>query len=156
MAGFKGSYKYTIDHKGRVNIPAKFRRSIPAKFRRSTASTSHDLYVITRGLEGCLFVYPAEEWERVEQKLQNLSFTQKSHRLFGRYLLSNASDVQLDRQGRITIPQNLLELAEIKKDVLIIGVLERIEIWDPEVHQKYLDSAGKSYEEIAEEIYFKE
>ncbi len=148
MTGFKGSYKFTIDHKGRVNIPAKF--------RRSTASTSHDLYVITRGLEGCLFIYPAEEWEKVERKLQNLSFTQKSHRLFGRYLLSNACDVQLDRQGRITIPQNLLDLAQIKKDALIIGVLERIEIWDPEVHEKYLDSAGKTYEEIAEEIYFKE
>ena len=92
MAAFKGSYKYTIDHKGRVNIPAKF--------RRSTASTSHDLYVITRGLEGCLFVYPAEEWERVEEKLRNLSFTQKSHRLFARHLLSNACDAQLDRQGK--------------------------------------------------------
>jgi len=148
MAAFKGSYKYAIDHKGRVNIPAKF--------RRSTASTSHDLYVITRGLEGCLFIYPAEEWESVEEKLRNLSFTQKSHRLFGRYLLSNACDAQLDRQGRITLPQNLLEFAEIKKEVLIIGMLERIEIWEPEVHQKYLDSAGKTYEEIAEEIYFKE
>lgn len=148
MAAFKGSYRYTIDHKGRVNIPAKF--------RRSTASTSHDLYVITRGLEGCLFIYPAEEWERVEEKLRNLSFTQKSNRLFGRYLLSNALDAQLDRQGRITIPQNLLDFARIKKEVLIIGMLERIEIWEPEVHQKYLDSTGKTYEEIAEEIYFKE
>jgi MraZ protein len=148
MAAFKGSYRYTIDHKGRVNIPAKF--------RRSTASTSHDLYVITRGLEGCLFVYPAEEWERVEEKLRNLSFTQKSHRLFARHLLSNACDAQLDRQGRITIPQNLLEFAQIKKEVLIFGLLERIEIWDTEVHQEYLNQAGKTYEEIAEEIYFKE
>jgi MraZ protein len=148
MAAFKGSYRYTIDHKGRVNIPAKL--------RKSTASTSHDLYVITRGLEGCLFIYPAEEWETVEEKLRNLSFTQKSHRLFARYLLSNACDSQLDRQGRITIPQNLLEFARIKKEVLIIGLLERIEIWDPEVHQEYLNSAGKTYEEIAEEIYFKE
>ncbi len=145
MAAFKGTYKYSVDEKGRVNIPAKF--------RKSSSSTTHDVFVITRGLEGCLFVYPVEEWERVEEKLKGLSFTQKKTRLFERHLLPNASDATLDRQGRITIPPHLLEFARIKKEVFILGVLERIEIWDPEVYSQYLASAEKTYEDIAEELF---
>ncbi|KPL04057.1 MAG: hypothetical protein AMJ90_02030 [candidate division Zixibacteria bacterium SM23_73_2] len=145
MTAFKGTYKYSVDEKGRVNIPAKF--------RKSTSSTTHDVFVLTRGLEGCLFVYPVEEWEKVEEKLKRLEFTQKKTRLFERHLLPNASDAVLDRQGRITIPTNLLEFARIKKEVLILGVLERIEIWDPEIYNQYLASAEKTYEEIAEELF---
>ncbi len=147
MATFKGTYKHSVDEKGRVNIPAKF--------RKSSSSTTHDTFVITRGLEGCLFVYPVEEWERVEEKLKVLPFTQKKTRLFERHLLPNASDAVLDRQGRITIPPHLLKLAKIKKEeeVLIFGVLERIEIWNPEVYDQYLASAEKTYEEIAEELF---
>lgn len=145
MATFKGTYRYSVDEKGRVNIPAEF--------RKSSFSTTHDTFVITRGLEGCLFVYPIEEWERVEEKLKVLSFTQKKTRLFERHLLPNARDVVLDRQGRIKIPSHLLDLAKIKKEVLILGVLERIEIWDPEVYNNYLTSAEKTYEEIAEELF---
>ena len=84
--------------------------------------------------EECLFVFPADEWEKIEEKLRSLTFTQSHHRLFIRILLSHASDAVLDRQGRITIPQNLLSLAKINKEVLIIGALQRIEIWDPEIY----------------------
>jgi len=145
MSAFKGTYRYSVDEKGRVNIPAKF--------RKSTSSATHDVFVITGGLEGCLFVYTIEEWERIEEKLKRLPFTQKRTRLFARYLFSNASDAPLDRQGRITIPPHLLKFAKIKKEVLILGVLERIEIWDPEGYNNYLASAEKTYEQIAEELF---
>ena len=142
MATFKGFYRYNVDHKGRINIPAKL--------RKTGTSTLHESFVVTRGLEGCLFLYPTEEWEKVEEKLRALPFTQSHNRYFSRLLLSNASDVWVDKQGRIAIPQPLIEFSKIKKEVLILGVLERIEIWDPEVYQKYLDGFEQSYEEVAE------
>ncbi len=146
MASFKGSYKFTLDHKGRVNIPAKL--------RRATAGSSYDTFVITRGLEECLFVFALDQWEKIEEKLQGLSFTQAAHRLFIRILLSNACDSILDRQGRITIPQSLLSLAKINKEVLIIGALQRIEIWNPEIFENYLKQADQTYEQVAEKILF--
>ena len=142
MATFKGFYRHNLDHKGRINIPAKL--------RKTGTSTLHESFVITRGLEGCLFLYPSEEWQKIEEKLRALSFTQSHNRYFSRLLLSNASDVQVDKQGRIAIPQPLIEFSKTKKEVLILGVLERIEIWDPEVYQKYLDGFEQSYEEVAE------
>ena len=146
MAGFKGSYKFTLDHKGRVNIPAKL--------RRATAGSSYDTFVVTRGLEECLFVFALDQWEKIEEKLESLSFTQSAHRLFIRILLSNACDAVLDRQGRIAIPQNLLSLAKINKEILIIGALQRIELWNPEIFEKYLQQADQSYEQVAEKILF--
>ena len=142
MATFKGFYRHTVDHKGRINIPAKL--------RKAGDSTLHESFVVTRGLEGCLFLYPSEEWQGIEGKLRTLPFTQGHNRYFTRLLLSNASDVQVDKQGRIAIPQPLIEFSKIKKEVLVLGVLERIEIWDPEVYQKYLDGFEQSYEEVAE------
>ena len=146
MTAFKGSYKFTLDHKGRVNIPAKL--------RKATAGSSYDSFVVTRGLEECLFVFALDEWEKIEEKLRSLSFTQSHHRLFIRILLSNASDANLDGQGRIVIPQNLLKLANIDKEVLILGALQRIEIWNPEIFEKYLKQADQTYEQVAEKILF--
>ena len=146
MTAFKGSYKFTLDHKGRVNIPAKL--------RKATVGSSYDSFVITRGLEECLFVFALDEWEKIEEKLRSLSFTQSHHRLFIRILLSNASDANLDGQGRIAIPQNLLKLAKIDKEVLILGALQRIEIWNPEIFESYLKQADQTYEQVAEKILF--
>ena len=146
MSSFKGQYKYTLDSKGRLNIPSKLRKSISPE--------ANETFVITRGLETCLFVYPLDEWNRIEEKLRNLPMTQKNNRLFVRLMLSNASESQLDKQGRISIPANLLNIARIEKDVLIIGTLERIEFWNPDIFQKYIDEAGESYENIAENIMF--
>ncbi len=142
MTTFKGFYRYNVDHKGRINIPAKL--------RKTSASTLHESFVVTRGLEGCLFLYPTEEWKKIEEKLKALPFTQSHNRYFTRLLLSNASDVLLDKQGRISIPQSLMEFAKLEKEVLILGVLERMEIWASEVYQKYLDGFEQSYEEVAE------
>lgn|SRR5574341_210123 len=146
MTAFKGSYKFTLDHKGRVNIPAKL--------RKATLGSSYDSFVITRGLEECLFVFALDEWEKIEEKLRSLSFTQSHHRLFIRILLSHASDANLDEQGRITIPRNLLNLAKINKEILIIGALQRMELWNPETFEKYLKESDQSYEDVAEKILF--
>ena len=145
MATFKGTYNYSIDNKGRI--------SIPVKFRDKSDSPSRDLFVIARGFEGCLYVYPLEAWKLVEEKLIALkTISDRRARFFVRTLLSNAEDAKLDGMGRITIPQNLLELAGIKKDVVIRGVLEKIELWDPEVLAKYEAGQSDSYEDVAGEL----
>ncbi len=142
MAGFKGSFKHTIDQKGRINIPAKFRRS------PGTAES----YILTRGLNDCLYVFPVDEWDKVEQKLRSLTQTDPDALYYLRATLANAADVQVDRQGRITLPANLLKLAGLGKDVLINGALDRMEIWDPDTFEKYLKECQESYEEVARKI----
>ena len=145
MPSFRGSFLHTLDEKNRL--------SIPAKYRKSSNSTSHDIFIITVGLDRCLFVYPQDIWENeVERELNKLSFTTGDHRLFARKLLHHATDVQLDRQGRLTLPQKLLDIAEIKKEVLIKGMLTRLEFWNPETYEKYESGSPKSLEEVAENI----
>ncbi len=118
---FMGEYNHTIDEKGRMIIPSKFRDALGASF------------VITRGMDGCIYAYPDEEWEKFEEKLSSLPQTvNKDARKFARYFLSGAAMVELDKQGRILIPQNLREHADLKKDVVVAGVLGRVEIWSRE------------------------
>jgi MraZ protein len=145
MAFFQGTYQYSLDEKGRV--------SIPAKLRKPDESTTYDIFVITRGLDGCLFVYPVAEWEKVREKMREQPYTQRKTRLYERYVFPNTIEAELDKQGRIAIPQHLLDYAQIKKEVKILGVLERIEIWDPEVYNEYLAKAEMSYEDVAEELF---
>lgn len=116
------------------------------------APEAQETFVITRGLEGCLFVYPLDEWNRIEKKLRNLSMTQQSNRFFVRMLTSHAVEVAYDKQGRIPIPSYLAELANIEKDVLIIGALERIEIWSPKVYNEYVNGNSETFESVAEKI----
>ena len=142
MAGFKGSYKHTIDQKGRINIPAKFRR----------APETVESYVITRGLNSCLYIFPVDEWDKVEQKLRSLAQTDPNALYYLRSTLANAADVQVDRQGRITPTANLIRLAALGKEVLINGALDRMEIWDPDTFEKYLKESPESYEEVARKI----
>jgi MraZ protein len=142
LAGFKGSYKHTIDQKGRINIPAKFRR----------APETAESYVITRGLNSCLYIFPADEWDKVEQKLRSLAQTDPNALYYLRSTLANAADVQVDRQGRITLAANLIKLAGLGKEVLINGALDRMEIWDPDAFEKYLKESPESYEEVARKI----
>ncbi len=144
MPAFKNSYKFTLDHKNRVKFPAKL--------RKYNESTSFDQFIITRGLEGCLFVYPLDEWQRIEEKLKSLSYTQSNNRLFMRMMLYQAIDVVLDKQGRIMLPQNLLEIAKIQKEVLILGALDHIEIWEPKIFEEYIQKSPKKYEDVAEQI----
>ncbi|MBI4551648.1 MAG: division/cell wall cluster transcriptional repressor MraZ [Candidatus Latescibacteria bacterium] len=139
-----GSYTYAVDHKGRVNIPTKFRKSLP--------SETEEILVVTRGLEGCLFVYPLDEWQRVEEKLRALPMTLQNTRYFVRMLTSQATMVSIDKQGRVALPKSLLDLAKIENEVLIVGTLDRFEFWNPTVYEQYLTGFGKTYEEVAESI----
>jgi MraZ protein len=131
-----------VDSKGRINIPAKLRKYV--------SSEANDTFVITRGYEQCLFVYPHDEWGKLEQSIRQLSPSDPKHRFFMRTLLENATESQLDGQSRITIPRELLQLASIENDVLILGVLERIEVWNPRVYKEYRKSQSESYENIAQ------
>ena len=116
MHMFMGEYNHTIDAKGRLIIPSKFREILG------------DAFVVTKGLDGCLFVYDNEEWKRFEEKLRSLPITNKEARQFVRFFLAGATEAEVDKQGRILIPNVLREFAEITKDVVLVGVGSRIEI----------------------------
>lgn len=137
---FMGEYQHTIDSKGRVSMPAKFREELGERF------------VATKGLDKSLFVYPMEEWQRLSQKLRSLPFTRADARAFARFFFSGAVECELDKQGRVLLPQLLREHAKINKDVIIIGVSTRVEIWAKEVWEEYSLQAATNYEEIAEKM----
>jgi MraZ protein len=141
MTSFLGRYTHTLDAKGRLSIPSKFRKA------------TGEIFVLTLGLDGCLFFYPREEWQRVESELRGLSFTSRKTRFFKREIASRADEVSVDKHGRIVIPQELRELVGLEKDVLVIGAIERVEFWDPKRHQKYKEEFGLSYEEVAETLW---
>lgn len=134
---FMGEYQHSMDAKGRVIIPAKFRESLGEKF------------VATRGLDNCLFVYPMHEWSILEKKLTSLPLTSKNARTFVRFFFSGATESDLDKQGRVSIPANLRNYADLEKNIVIIGLANRIELWAKEKWDIYLDSAEDSYEDIA-------
>ncbi len=117
---FIGEYSHTVDEKGRLIIPSKFRDGLGSEF------------VVTKGLDGCLFVYDNSEWKVLEDKLRALPLTNKDARAFARYMLAGAAQVELDKQGRVLIPQVLRTFADLDKDVVLIGVGARVEIWNKE------------------------
>ncbi len=117
---FMGEYNHTIDAKGRLIIPSKFRESLG------------DEFVVSKGMDGCLFVYDNEEWKKFEEKLLSLPMMDKQVRQFTRYFLAGAASVEVDKQGRILIPSVLREFADITKDAVLVGVGSRIEIWSRE------------------------
>lgn len=147
MSSFKGSYGYSVDSKGRINIPAKLRKYVSLE--------ANDTFVITRGYERCLSVYPLDEWNMLEQSIRQLSPSNPKHRFFTRTLLQYATESTLDGQSRITIPKELLQYAGIEDQVLILGVLERIEVWNPKVHEEYLQAQAESYENVAQVVFQK-
>lgn len=138
MHMFMGEYNHTIDAKGRLIIPSKFREILG------------DAFVVTKGLDGCLFVYDNEEWKRFEEKLRSLPITNKEARQFVRFFLAGATEAEVDKQGRILIPNVLREFAELTKDVVLVGVGSRIEIWGRE---RFEDTATfEDMDEIAEHM----
>ena len=124
---FMGEYRHTVDPKGRLIVPSKFRELLGAEF------------VVTRGLDGCLFVYPMESWEAYVEELKKLPLTDRNARLFTRFIIAGATTCELDKQGRILIPTTLREFANLKKDVLLAGMLDHIEIWDEDEGKKNAD-----------------
>ena len=117
---FMGEYNHTIDAKGRLIIPSKFRELLGEEF------------VLTKGLDGCLSIYPMDEWNAFEEKLRALPLTNKNARTFTRFFVAGATNCELDKQGRILIPQNLRQYAKLQKDLVIVGASNRAEIWDQE------------------------
>ncbi|MFT8871450.1 MAG: division/cell wall cluster transcriptional repressor MraZ [Sporolactobacillus sp.] len=137
---FMGEYHHSIDSKGRLILPAKFREGLG------------EMFVITRGLDHCLFVYPADEWKRLEAKLKSLPFTKKDARAFTRFFFSGASECELDKQGRVSISGPLRQYASLQKDCAVIGVSTRIEIWDEQLWQTYFTESETSFADISESL----
>ncbi len=137
---FFGEYNHTIDTKGRVSIPAKYREQLGESF------------ILTKGLDNCLFIYTLEEWKVLENKLKQLPLTNKDARAFVRFFFSGATECELDNQGRIRIPNNLREYANLEKEAVMIGVATRIEVWSQTEWQEYNSDANLSYDEIASKM----
>ncbi len=139
-----GEYHHTIDEKGRMIIPAKFRQELGEQF------------VITRGLESCLFAYSMNEWNKIVNKINTLPFTKRDARNFSRFFLSGATIVELDKQGRINIASPLTSYASLEKDCIIIGVGERLEIWNEKSWHEFLDTNIEDMSMIAENLFSQE
>lgn len=137
---FIGEYQHTIDTKGRVIIPSKLRDDLGSDF------------IMTKGLDNCLFVYPLEEWKVLEEKLKTLPMTNRDARAFVRFFFAGATECTLDKQGRVLVPVNLRDHANLHKDAVIIGVATRIELWSKEEWEKYNDDDNLSYDSIAERM----
>ena len=136
-----GEFHHNIDDKNRLIIPAKFRDEIGDKF------------VLTRGSDGCLFIYSLSNWEKIVDKLKNLPFTKKDARTFMRFFLSGATICEFDKQGRININTSLIEYAKIKKECAIIGVNDRLEIWALEDFNNLMDDNKDNLSDIAENLF---
>lgn len=137
---FMGEYNHTIDEKGRITIPSKIREQL-----------GHD-FIVTRGLDNCLFIYPKEEWENIITKYRNLPNTRDA-RNYMRFLLSGATTNEFDKQGRINIAGPLIKYAELKKDCVIIGVNERLEIWDKEKWDNFIEINEETMSDIADKLF---
>lgn len=137
---FMGEYSHTIDAKGRIIVPAKFRESLG------------DNIVVTKGLDNCLFVYTSEDWRKFEEKLRTLPLTNKDARKFTRFFLAGAAEMEIDKQGRILIPSVLREFVALEKDVVLVGVGSRIEIWDKARWNESISIYDDDMEEVAENM----
>lgn len=147
MEGFFGQFKVVRDEKGRISLPAKLRPS------SQLGVNEPDSFILTKGLDGCLALYPQKQWDTIQQRLDSLNFTRKDFRYFSRLLHSMAVLVTLDRQGRLLIPSHLQEEASLQKEILIIGAYRWVEFWNPGIYGQYLEKYGQSYEEVAEKLF---
>lgn len=136
-----GRYQHSLDVKNRVSIPAKFREELG------------DSFIATRGLDRCIFIYSLAEWEKFDAKLKTLNMTNKDAREFSRMFYANACECEVDKQGRIVIPNNLRSIAKIEKDVMITGVSDRVEIWSLTEWENFENEANQRYEDISENLF---
>ena len=141
---FYGEYEHAMDRKGRLIIPAKFRQALKTHVVKSL--------FLTRGLDGCLFLFPEAEWRIAESRFKQIPFTKGEGRRFNRLFFSGASEVSVDRLGRLLVPRQLKEFAKIKQDVVIVGVSNRIEVWAKEQWRAFYNSSQQSFEDIAERV----
>ena len=142
---FYGEHEHSIDRKGRLIIPAKFREVFKENYV--------ERFFVTRGLDTCLFVFAEDEWRKQESRFKSLPFTSAEARQFNRLYFSGACEVNCDRQGRILVPDYLKEFAGIKRDVVVVGVSNRMEVWAKENWQEFFKKTKDSFEEIAEKVF---
>jgi len=141
---FYGEFEHTLDRKGRIIIPSKFREALKEHYI--------ERFFITRGLDKCLFMFAEDEWRTQEQKFKSMSFTKSEYRRFNRLYFSGACELIPDKQGRIIVPPYLKDYANIKRNVYIIGVSNRIEIWSRESWKDYYATSKDAFEEVAEKL----
>lgn len=141
---FRGQFTYSIDAKGRISIPAKLRKQISPE--------ANDSFVMTRGVSMCIDIYPLNEWNIIEEKLLKLNQFQPDDVRFVRMFTQYAIEDSMDSQSRILIPQNLIDYAKIEKEVLILGVLKKIEVWNPKIYEDYLEQSPETFEQIAAKV----
>ncbi|WP_430882886.1 division/cell wall cluster transcriptional repressor MraZ [Fusibacter sp. JL216-2] len=137
---FIGEYNHSVDTKGRMNVPAKFRDDLGERF------------YMTKGLDNCLFMFPEAEWRVFEEKLKTLPLTNRNARAFVRLFFAGATECTLDKQGRVNIPQTLRDHGQITKEVIVIGVGTRVELWSESNWTEYNDPDNISYDDIAEQM----
>ena len=144
MSFFKGQETYSIDDKGRVNVPTKMRKSIQPE--------AGDTFILTRGVDKCIVAYPMNEWKKYEEKFATLNQYNEQDRFFLRMILSWSEEVEMDAQQRVSVPKRLREFAGIESKVTIVGMIDHIEFWQPEEFEKYCNGQSESYEEVAAKV----
>ncbi|MBI4449553.1 division/cell wall cluster transcriptional repressor MraZ [Candidatus Uhrbacteria bacterium] len=137
---FIGEYRHSIDEKGRLAVPTKYRERLSGGA------------VVTRGLDRCLFIYPSDAWQELAGRLAKLPLSKANTRSFARFLLAGAMDVELDKQGRIVVPEYLRSFAGVRKSVVIAGLYNRMEVWDVDAWERYRNGAERGSAEIAETL----
>ena len=138
--GFMGEFTHTLDKKGRIAIPAKLREGLG------------DTFIVTKGLDKCLFIYTVDGWEKLVERMKSLSMAKAKARAFKRTIFSAATPVEPDKQGRILIPQKLREYANFYENVVVVGVDDRVEMWAEELWDNYSEAVNEDYEDNAEEL----
>lgn len=144
MSALMGGETFAIDSKGRVKVPSRLLKHI--------AKEAENTFVLTRGLDGCIFCYPLNEWKQVENKIRSLNQFDQKNRSFIRHFLMLSEEVTLDGQQRLIIPRKLMEFAGIKDEVTIVGVLDHIEFWNPQKYENYIGLHDASFDRISEEV----
>ena len=144
MAQFLGEHEVPVDDKGRIFVPAEFRKKLPTE--------ANETLVVVRGFDHCLTAYPQQIWEETAQKLLRLPQTERKVRGFIRAMLSQAAEVKMDRQGRASVPRKLLAKADIDDQMVVIGALDKLEFWNPEDWNRFLEEADPAMEEVAESL----
>ena len=143
---FSGEFRISLDPKKRINIPAAIRKILPAE--------SDGKLVFTRGFEGCVYMFPGIEWKRLTEKLMTLNSFDVNVRNFTRVFVGSAHTIIMDSQGRVLLPESIIEMANINKDILLQGSLNKWEVWNPDIYQNYLTSNNIKIENLAEQINF--
>ncbi len=141
---FRGQFTYSIDSKGRISIPAKLRKHVSPE--------ANETFVMTKGTAACIDIYPLDEWQQIEQRLLKLNPFNPDDAKFIRMFSQFASEDTMDSQSRILIPHSLIEYARIEKEVLILGALKKIEVWNPAVYEDYINQSTETYEQIAAKV----